>query len=156
MGPYELKIHTGAQHTSLLDLVTWKSLRHKPVLAGTGSQKVRFQGLCRTALTAECSSCFLPGRLVSVEGIVTKASVVRPKWVRSVHYCPATGTEQTREYRDVTAMSGAPTTTVFPQRDDEGNLLETQYGRSVFRDQQVWHNCPARTGWLHSGLPSIR
>lgn len=77
------------------------------------------------------------GRLVSVEGIVTKASVVRPKWVRSVHYCPATGAEHTREYRDVTAMSGTPTTTVFPQHDDEGHLLETQYGRSVFRDQQV-------------------
>lgn len=39
--------------------------------------------------------------------------------------------------RDVTSMTGAPTTMVFPQRDDEGNLLETQYGRSRFRDQQV-------------------
>lgn len=34
-------------------------------------------------------------------------------------------------------MSGPPTTAVFLTRDDEGNLLETQYGRSVFRDQQV-------------------
>ena len=34
-------------------------------------------------------------------------------------------------------MSGAPTTAVFPQRDEDGNLLETQFGRSVFRDQQV-------------------
>ena len=34
-------------------------------------------------------------------------------------------------------MTGAPTTMVFPQRDDDGNLLETQYGRSRFRDQQV-------------------
>ena len=34
-------------------------------------------------------------------------------------------------------MVGAPTTMVFPQRDDDGNLLETQYGRSRFRDQQV-------------------
>lgn len=39
--------------------------------------------------------------------------------------------------RDVTSMMGAPTTMVFPQRDDDGNLLETQYGRSRFRDQQV-------------------
>ena len=39
--------------------------------------------------------------------------------------------------RDVTSMLGAPTTMVFPQRDDDGNLLETQYGRSRFRDQQV-------------------
>ncbi len=34
-------------------------------------------------------------------------------------------------------MTGAPTSQVFPVRDDEGNLLETQYGRSRFRDQQV-------------------
>lgn len=39
------------------------------------------------------------GRLVCVEGIVTKASVVRPKWVKSVHYCAATQKETTREYR---------------------------------------------------------
>lgn len=38
-------------------------------------------------------------RQVCAEGIVTKASVVRPKWVKSVHYCPATGKETTREYR---------------------------------------------------------
>ena len=42
-----------------------------------------------------------------------------------------------RHCRDVTSMMGAPTTMVFPQRDDDGNLLETQYGRSRFRDQQV-------------------
>ena len=41
----------------------------------------------------------LQGRLVCAEGIVTKASVVRPKWVKSVHYCPVTGKETTREYR---------------------------------------------------------
>lgn len=36
-------------------------------------------------LTAE-----LLGHLVAVEGIVTKCSGVRPKVVRSAHYCPAT------------------------------------------------------------------
>jgi DNA replication licensing factor MCM3 len=30
------------------------------------------------------------GHLVAVEGIVTRCSVVRPKMVRTVHYCPAT------------------------------------------------------------------
>ncbi len=39
------------------------------------------------------------GHLVCIEGIVTKASTVRPKWVRSVHFCPATQKILTREYR---------------------------------------------------------
>ena len=39
------------------------------------------------------------GHLVCIEGIVTKASTVRPKWVRSVHYCPTNGKTLTREYR---------------------------------------------------------
>lgn len=46
-----------------------------------------------------------------------------------------------RARRDVTSFTGAPTTMVFPQRDDDGNLLETQYGRSRFRDQQVLPCC---------------
>lgn len=49
----------------------------------------------------------LQGRLVCAEGIVTKASVVRPKWVKSVHYCPATGRETTREYRCALQMPQA-------------------------------------------------
>jgi DNA replication licensing factor MCM3 len=32
----------------------------------------------------------LVGQLVAVEGIVTKASLVRPKWVKSVHFCKKT------------------------------------------------------------------
>ena len=39
------------------------------------------------------------GHLVCIEGIVTKASTVRPKWVRLVHFCPATQKILTREYR---------------------------------------------------------
>ena len=31
------------------------------------------------------------GNLVCLEGIVTKCSLVRPKVVKSVHFCPATG-----------------------------------------------------------------
>lgn len=45
------------------------------------------------------------GHLVCIEGIVTKASTVRPKWVRSVHFCPANGKTLTREYR---CGTGAP------------------------------------------------
>jgi hypothetical protein len=47
--------------------------------------------------------------LTQVYGIVTKASLVRPKLVRSVHYCPDTGVTSAREYRDITALTGLPT-----------------------------------------------
>ena len=56
------------------------------------------------ALTAHFIS-----RLVSVEGIVTKASLVRPKVVRSVQYCEATKKFEIKEFRDVTAHDGLPT-----------------------------------------------
>lgn len=49
------------------------------------------------------------GRLVKVYGIVTKCSLVRPKLVKSVHYCPDTKVSVSREYRDVTALVGLPT-----------------------------------------------
>lgn len=49
------------------------------------------------------------GKMVKVYGIVTKCSLVRPKLVHSVHYCPDTGVTSTREYRDITALTGLPT-----------------------------------------------
>ena len=84
--------------------------------------------------------------LVCVDGIVTKCSVVRPKVMRSVHFCPATKRHLTREYRDDTALNLGleengrpmlPTTTMYPTRDPEGNLLETEYGLCEYKDHQV-------------------
>ena len=43
-------------------------------------------------------------------------SLVRPKVVKSVHYCPATGNFLSREYRDVTSTAGGPTGAVYPTR----------------------------------------
>jgi hypothetical protein len=43
-----------------------------------------------------------------------------------------------REYRDVTANTGLPTGANFPTHDEEGNLLDVQFGESTFTDQQVW------------------
>ena len=58
------------------------------------------------ALTAHFIS-----RLVSVEGIVTKASLVRPKVVRTVQYCEATKQFNVSDFRDVTSHDGLPTGT---------------------------------------------
>ncbi len=78
----------------------------------------------------------LLGQLVEVRGIVTRCTLVRPKLVRSVHYCPTTGASMSREYRDVTSNRGLPTPTVYPTRDEENNLLTTQFGLSTYVDHQ--------------------
>ena len=79
----------------------------------------------------------LLSHLVEVEGIVTKTSLKRPKLVRSMHYCQKTGNFLQREYRDAASQEGLPTGTAYPTRDDEGNLLETEYGLSIYKDNQV-------------------
>lgn len=55
-------------------------------------------------------------KLVNLQGIVTRCTLVRPKIVKSVHWCPVTGQFQSREYRDVTSNTGAPTTTAYPTK----------------------------------------
>ncbi|KAI5078752.1 hypothetical protein GOP47_0006423 [Adiantum capillus-veneris] len=77
------------------------------------------------------------GSLVCVEGIVTKCSLVRPKVVKSVHFCPSTGDFTSREYRDITSNTGLPTGSVYPTRDDLGNLLVTEFGLCKYRDHQT-------------------
>lgn len=57
----------------------------------------------------------LLGKMICIEGIVTRCSLVRPKVRRSVHHCEKTHLFHTREYRDAT-MLGAPTAAnVYPQ-----------------------------------------
>ncbi|CAL1410524.1 unnamed protein product [Linum trigynum] len=77
------------------------------------------------------------GTMVCVEGIVTKCSLVRPKVVKSVHYCPTTGDFTSREYRDITSNVGLPTGSVYPTRDEHGNLLVTEYGLCMYKDHQT-------------------
>ncbi|KAF0690092.1 Aste57867_18486 [Aphanomyces stellatus] len=74
---------------------------------------------------------------VCVHGIVTKCSAVRPKVVKSVHYCKETNAMLTREYRDHTSLTGVPTTSVYPTKDENGNLLETEFGLCQYKDYQV-------------------
>jgi DNA replication licensing factor MCM3 len=89
-----------------------------------------------------------------VEGVATKVSTIKPKVVRSSHYCPETQKFQDREYVDATDPAlGLPavdsngdelpdrkvtiTSTVYPTKDSEGNKLETEFGMSVFKDHQT-------------------
>lgn len=78
------------------------------------------------------------GNMVCVEGIVTKSSLVRPKIIRSVHYCPATKKTVERKYTDMTSLDPFPSSGVYPTKDDDGNLLETEYGLSTYRDHQTF------------------
>ena len=73
---------------------------HPKTLAEGAEVQVGFAGEFGAARVSprELLSSYV-GHLVCIEGIVTKASTVRPKWVRSVHYCPANGKTLTREYR---------------------------------------------------------
>ncbi|KAL0881368.1 hypothetical protein ABMA27_001245 [Loxostege sticticalis] len=77
------------------------------------------------------------GNLICVEGIVTRVSLVRPKVVRSVHYCPATKKVMERKYTDLTSFEAFPTSAVYPTKDDEGNALETEFGLSRYKDHQT-------------------
>lgn len=93
-------------------------------------------------------------RLVCVEGVAVKVSAVKPKIVRSVHYCPATQQHESRTYVDATDLElGLPvvdesgrelpdkvvqlTSSSYPTQDKEGRLLETEFGLSVYKDHQT-------------------
>ncbi|KAL4243164.1 DNA replication licensing factor MCM3 [Abortiporus biennis] len=78
------------------------------------------------------------GKMISLEGIITRCSLVRPKMLKSVHYCPETRQFHAREYRDATTSTSnlPPTSSITPQTDDDGNLLITEYGFCTFRDHQ--------------------
>lgn len=76
--------------------------------------------------------------MVSLEGIVTRCSLVRPKIVKSVHYNEKRKMFHFREYKDQTmTATGASTSSVYPQEDDQGNPLVTEYGYSTYRDHQT-------------------
>ncbi|TYJ55718.1 hypothetical protein B9479_003626 [Cryptococcus floricola] len=80
------------------------------------------------------------GKMVSLEGIVTRCSLVRPKMLRSVHYAPQTQKFHSRSYNDSTIIQSSSTmtgtTTVIPKDDGDGHPLLMEYGLSTFRDYQ--------------------
>lgn len=66
------------------------------------------------------SSAYL-NNMVSLEGIVTKCSLVRPKVVKSVHYSEVESKFLFREYRDQTMSANGPASmSVYPTEDENG------------------------------------
>ena len=76
-----------------------------------GTNQVSPRGLLATFLS----------RLVCIEGIVTKCSLVRPKTVQSVHFCPKTQKFQSVDYRDATFSGpGDVKSQAYPTKDNDG------------------------------------
>ena len=75
--------------------------------------------------------------VVAIEGIVTQCSLVQPKVVRSVHYCEITGKQIQRQYTDLTSFESFPSSNIYPTKDEDGNPLETEYGYSEYKDNQI-------------------
>lgn len=76
-------------------------------------------------------------QMVAIEGIVTRASLVRPKVVRLVHYAEKTARFYAKQYKDNTTSFDAITTpAVYPLEDPDGNRLTPEYGLSTYRDHQ--------------------
>lgn len=77
-------------------------------------------------------------KMVSMEGIITKASLVRPKIIKSVHYNEAKKFFFSRNYSDqTTSFDPITTPAIYPTEDADGNKLETEYGLCTYRDHQV-------------------
>ncbi|KAK9056029.1 hypothetical protein SSX86_027122 [Deinandra increscens subsp. villosa] len=124
---------------SLSDFITDRTRSIDPKFLKEGEQVlVGFDGpfVSRRVTPRDLLSEFI-GSMVKVEGIITKCSLVRPKVVKSVHYCPSTKQFTSREYRDITSTMGLPTGSVYPTRDDNGNLLVTEYGMCNYKDHQT-------------------
>lgn len=83
------------------------------------------------------NSSFL-SKMVSVGGVVTRTSLIRPKVIKSIHYCEKTGRFHSREYRDqTTSFNPITTPAIYPTEDPEGNKLTMEYGFSKYRDHQT-------------------
>ena len=89
-----------------------------------------------TVSPRDLTSAFI-SQLVRVEGVAVK--VADPQiWVRkSVHYCEKTGRFTSRDYHDATAGDSLPASTVYPQTDDQGNPLTTEFGLSQYTSCQT-------------------
>ena len=76
-------------------------------------------------------------KLICVEGIITKVSFIHPKIVKSVHFCPNTEKILERRYSDLFSLDTPNASSNYPMKDEDGNLLETEFGLSLYKDNQT-------------------
>ncbi|RHZ61898.1 hypothetical protein Glove_345g64 [Diversispora epigaea] len=99
---------------------------------------VGFSGNFRYHVNPGTLRSFHLGKLISIEGIVSRCSLVRLKLAKSVHYCEKTSVFYFKEYQDSTTIGNyVPTPPGYPTEDENGNPLTTEFGYSVYRDHQT-------------------
>lgn len=103
--------------------------------------RITFEGnLGRNLVTPRGLTSQMVNNLVGVQGIITRISLVRPKLVKSMHYCEATKAFTVKEYNDDYELSNEKnvgSTNTFPLKDQAGNPLTCEFGYSTFRDLQT-------------------
>lgn len=115
---------------------------------------IDFQGAFgRNMVSPRGLTADLANKMVCVQGIITRMSIVRPKLVSSVHYCEDTKQGSVKEYFDQYSIGNNPNiegnsfsakaasymTNAVPTKDLNGNPLSFEYGLSSFRDIQILH-----------------
>lgn len=70
--------------------------------------------------------------------LLITGSLVSPKVVKSVHFCPKTKKTVDRRYTDLTSLNPFPSSSAYPTKDEDGNPLETEFGLSVYKDHQTF------------------
>jgi len=136
---YEAALKTYVDNNNELDPKVGTYDQYKVSVEGPfGSHRLGPRQVMATHLT----------QMVCVEGIVIKASAVRPKIVKSVHYCDLTKAFSQMSYRDGTDFSEAGRTgSVYPTHDADKNPLTTEFGLCEFRNHQKIYiqDMPERT-----------
>lgn len=74
---------------------------------------------------------------VCVEGIVSKMSLVKPKIVKSVLYCPTTKKFTERRHYDLASIDYQVSVNAIEKKDDDGNPVDIEYGRCLYKDHQT-------------------
>ena len=80
----------------------------------------------------------LLNKLVRVQGIVTRMSVVRPKLSKSYHYIEETKSGYVQNYKDQYSIEGQGEyrSKMFPTKDATGNIMSPEYGYWQYQNVQ--------------------